>query len=85
MSGLTIYTLRNCDTCRRAVQWLQARRVVFDEKPVRETPPGPDELAAMLVAQGGEVRRLFNTAGAEYRALKLGDRLDGMDQAAALG
>lgn len=79
--GITVYTLKNCDTCRRAVKWLTARGLVFEERPIRETPPGVAELKAMLAALGGERRRLFNTAGGDYRELKLGEKLDAMTDA----
>lgn len=84
MSRVTVYTLRNCDTCRRAVKWLQARELAVVEKPIRETPPGPAELGAMLAAYGGELRLLCNTSGRDYRELKLGEKLTAMTQAEAL-
>lgn len=84
MSALTIYTLRNCSTCRAAVKWLEAHRIAFHEKPIRETPPGPAELRTMLAGQQGEMRRLFNTSGQEYRALGLAEKLPRMSAAEAL-
>jgi len=42
------------------------------------------ELRVMLAAQGGEVRKLFNTSGRDYRALGLGEKLPAMTEAAAL-
>lgn len=81
---LRIYTLANCDTCRRAVKWLRAHAVAFEEKAIRATPPKPAELRAVLAAVSGERARLFNRSGAEYRALKLGDTLPQLDDAAAL-
>lgn len=85
MSGLTAYTLANCDTCRRAVKWLRAHDLRFVEKPIRETPPTRPELLAMLAAQGGELRRLFNTSGRDYRELKLGEKLPGLSEDEVLG
>jgi arsenate reductase len=81
---VTIYTLARCSTCRAAVQWLQEQGVPFVEKPIRETPPAPAELQAMLAAQGGELRRLFNTSGLEYRALGLAQRWPQLGEAEAL-
>ena len=75
MSRLAVYTLANCDTCRRAVKWLRARGQDFEERPIRDTPPTRAELRTMLAAQGGDRRRLFNTAGREYRELKLAEKL----------
>jgi arsenate reductase (glutaredoxin) len=84
VSNLTLYTLRQCSTCRAAVKWLEARGVVFTEKAIRETPPTIVELQAMLAAHGGEVRRLFNSSGLEYRALGMAKKLPAMKTEAAI-
>lgn len=81
---LKIYTLSNCDTCRRATKWLRAHDVAFDERPIRETPPTREELRTALAAAKGEVRKLFNTAGREYRARKISETLPRMNEAEAL-
>jgi arsenate reductase len=82
--GITLYTLKNCDTCRQAAKWLAARSLSFEERAIRETPPTVAELKIMLAALGGERRRLFNTSGRDFRELKLGDKVDGMTEAEAL-
>jgi arsenate reductase (glutaredoxin) len=84
MPTLKIYTLATCATCRRAVHWLRAQGIAFDERPIRETPPKPAELRAVLVAQGGKLRALFNVSGRDYREQKLGDKLPAMSEAGAL-
>lgn len=84
MTPLIVYTYANCDTCRRAVKWLRDRGLDFDERPIRETPPTRGELAAMLAAQGGELRKLFNTSGRDYREQQLGEKLPALSPAVAL-
>ena len=84
MGPFKIYTYANCDTCRRAVKWLRAHNLDFDEQPIREIPPSAAELRTMLAAQGGDLRRLFNTSGRDYREQKLGEKLPAMSEAAAL-
>jgi arsenate reductase (glutaredoxin) len=81
---MRIYTLSNCDTCRDAMKWLRGRGLDFEERAIRETPPTPDELRTMLVAYDGEVRRLFNTAGRDYREQGLGEKLPTLTAAAAI-
>jgi arsenate reductase (glutaredoxin) len=81
---LKIYTYGNCSTCRQALQWLRAEGLAFTERPIRETPPTRAELERMLAAQGGEVRRLCNTSGRDYRELKLGEKLPGLGAGAVL-
>lgn len=80
---LKIYTLANCDTCRAATKWLRAHDVAFEERAIRETPPTLAELRTMLAAQKGELRKLFNTSGRDYREQKLGEKLPAMTQSAA--
>jgi len=81
---LKVYTLGKCSTCRAATNWLRAHALAFEERPIREQPPASAELRAMLAAHHGEVRRLFNTSGLEYRAQKLSEKLPAMTERAAL-
>ncbi len=81
---ITVYTLAQCSTCRDATRWLRAHGIEFVEKPIRETPPTFAELRTMLAHQRGELRRLFNSSGMEYRALALKDKLPAMSEAEAL-
>lgn len=82
-SPIVVYTYAKCSTCRNATQWLREHGLEFEERPIRETPPTLDELRAMLAAQGGEIRRLFNTSGMDYRAQNLAVVLPGLNEAAA--
>jgi len=84
MSSLVIYTYAKCSTCRDAVKWLQARGLAFEERPIRETPPSLPELRTMLAAQPGGLKRLFNTSGLDYRAMKMNEKLPAMSEDAAL-
>lgn len=81
---LKIYAYAKCETCRKALKFLRASGVAFKEVPIRETPPDRTELRAMLNAQGGGIRRLFNTSGRDYKALGLGGKLPSMSAAEAL-
>ncbi len=83
-SPVILYTYSKCSTCRDAVAWLRDRGVAFDEKPVYETPPSKAELRTMLVHQGGEMKRLFNTSGLEYKALDLKSRFGSLTEGEAL-
>jgi arsenate reductase (glutaredoxin) len=81
---LIIYTYANCSTCRDATKWLKAREIPFKERPIRETPPNLTELRAMLAAFEGQITRLFNTSGDEYRALGLKSKMPGLSPGEAL-
>ena len=84
MSRLTAYLHPTCSTCQKARDWLAAHGLAYVEKDIRSTPPTPAELRAMLAAQGGERRKLFNTSGLEYRGQGLAAKLPELDDAAAL-
>lgn len=81
---LTIYTLAQCSTCRDATKWLRTHGIEFTEKPIRETPPGVAELRRMLAFQSGNLRKLFNSSGLEYRALRMSEKLPSLSEAEAL-
>lgn len=75
---LTVYAYRGCDTCRKALKWLNERGVGHQVKAIRETPPSADELRTALATTGGDLRPLFNTSGADYREMGLKEKLPGM-------
>jgi arsenate reductase len=83
---ISVYAYKGCDTCRKALKWLSERGIPHEVKAIRETPPTVAELNAAVVVFGGDLRRLFNTSGGDYRELGLKDKLPAMtaDQAVAL-
>jgi arsenate reductase len=74
---MKIYTYSNCSTCRKATKWLKEQNLAFEELPIRETPPGVDELRKMF-DHVGDLKKLFNTSGQDYRALGMKDKLPSM-------
>lgn len=81
---MRVYTYKPCSTCRKATQWLVDNGFEFDEMPIRETPPSTDELMQMLEVYNGEIRRLFNTSGVDYREMGMKDKLPHMSREEAL-
>ena len=81
---LTVYAYQKCSTCRDALKWLTARGIPHEVKAIRETPPSVTELETVLAATGGDIRKLFNTSGVDYRELGLKDKLPSMSEAEAL-
>jgi arsenate reductase len=81
---LKVYAYEKCSTCRKALKFLDACDVSYTTVPIREQPPTKTELRQMLLFYGGDIRRLFNTAGADYRALNLKEKLPKMSAAKAI-
>lgn len=83
-SPLVFYAYAKCSTCRDAARWLRERGVSFVERPIYEQPPTAAELRAMLRHQSGQLRRLFNTSGIQYRERGLAAKLPTLSEAEAL-
>ena len=81
---LKLYAYQGCSTCRNATKWLKQHDIAFNEIAIRETPPSVAELRSALDACGGDIRRLFNASGMDYRALGMKDKLPTMTTDAAL-
>lgn len=75
---MKIFTYKNCSTCKKATKWLNEQGITFEEIAIRETPPNVAELNQMLAYKGGELRKLFNTSGGDYRELNMKDKLPTM-------
>lgn len=84
MSNLKIYLYSKCDTCRKAKRYLTENGVDFTAISIRETPPSLSELQQMLEAFGGEVRKLFNTSGMDYRQGNYKEKLKTLSNEQAL-
>jgi arsenate reductase (glutaredoxin) len=83
MKRLKIYEYGKCDTCRKALRFLEKRRVEIDQVDITITPPSIKELQAMLT-HVKEVRKLFNTSGLVYKEMKLAEKLPRMSEEEAL-
>ena len=72
---LKVYHYKGCDTCRKALKYLDAKKIAYKPVPIRDTPPSKAELKKMLACYDGELKRLFNTSGQDYRALGIKDQI----------
>ena len=75
---MKLYTYKNCGTCRKAVKYLESRGEEVEAIPIRDQPPGKAELKKMLKIYQGELKKMFNTSGQDYRALDMKNRLPSM-------
>jgi arsenate reductase (glutaredoxin) len=80
---MKLFTYNKCSTCRKATKWLNEHHIAFEELPIRETPPSVGELRQML-DHTGDLKKLFNTSGQDYRALGMKDKLPAMSTEEAL-
>lgn len=81
---IRVYVYSGCDSCKKALKWLDAEGIEYDAIPIREIPPSVSELKQMLAYRQGELKSLFNTAGGDYRAMEMKTRLPHLSEEAAL-
>jgi arsenate reductase (glutaredoxin) len=77
---IVIYVYQKCGTCRKALKWLTLNQIPHEVKSIRETPPLPHEIQSALLALNGDIRKIFNTSGIDYRALDLKSQMATMSE-----
>lgn len=75
-----VYIYQKCSTCRDALKWLEVHGIRHQTFAIRETPPTPAELKAALSILGGDVKKLINTSGMDYRALGMRETLPSLSE-----
>ena len=81
---MKLYQYPKCSTCRKATKFLNEKNVEFISIDITEQPPTAAELNSMLNSYEGNIRKLFNTSGVQYRDLKLKDKLPNMSNEQAI-
>lgn len=71
----TLYGLKNCDTCRKAMKWMAQQGIEAALVDVRRDGVSPDRLAAWGGTVGWDV--LVNKRGTTWRALSDGEKAQG--------
>jgi arsenate reductase (glutaredoxin) len=79
---MKLYSYNKCGTCRKAIRFLEDRKVQFELFDITETPPKKHILKAAIKAKG--LKKLFNTSGIQYRELKIKDKLATMTDGQAI-
>lgn len=80
---ITLYGIKNCDTCRKARKWLTAEGIAHQYHDFREDGLDAKDLRGWIAALGWET--LLNTRGTTWRNLPRADRENlTPDKAAAL-
>ena len=81
---MKLYQYKKCSTCRKASKFLEENGIEFSSLDITEQPPTVAELEVMLSSYGGEIRKLFNTSGVQYRELNMKEKLPTMEAKQAL-
>jgi len=79
-----IYEYSGCSTCKKALKFLDQKKVSYEKIAIVDQPPTVAELKKMLGYQNGELKKLFNTSGQLYREMKISDKLPSLSEGEAL-
>jgi arsenate reductase len=79
-----VYQYPKCSTCRKALKWLDARRVKYDKSDLVLEPIPLAKLKDLHKRSGLPVGRFFNTSGESYRSGDFKTRLPKLSDAEAL-
>jgi arsenate reductase (glutaredoxin) len=64
---IQVYGIPNCGTCKKAIAWLQDKKIDFEFINTKDYPPTKTAIASWVEALGSKPMR--NTSGQSYRAL----------------
>lgn len=81
---MKFYQYPKCSTCVKARKYLESKLIEAYTVNIAEQAPTLDELELMLASYEGNVRKLFNTSGMQYRELNMKERLPTMSSGEAL-
>ena len=81
---MKVYAYKNCDTCRKAKKFLETEGIDYELISIREQPPTKSELKTMLACYEGNIQKLFNTSGGDYKSMNMKEKLPGMSKSEAI-
>jgi arsenate reductase len=73
-----VYEYANCSTCKKALKFLDTKKVDYTKIAIVEKPPTEAELKKMLQylkSEGKTIKNLFNTSGQVYREMNMSEKL----------
>lgn len=77
---MTVLCYKKCTTCKRALSWLDAHGISYEERAIKEENPTKEELREWYGKSGLPLKRFFNTSGNLYKELQLKDKLPQMTE-----
>ena len=77
---MLVLAYRKCSTCIKALNWLEANGIAFEERAIKEQNPTYEELKEWYQMSGLPLKKFFNTSGLIYKDLGLKDKLPTMSE-----
>jgi arsenate reductase len=76
--AVKVYEYANCSTCKKALKFLDTKKVDYAKVAIVDKPPSETELKKMLQflkSEGKTIKNLFNTSGQLYREMNMSEKL----------
>lgn len=77
---MKVLVYRRCSTCMKALKWLDANQISYEERPIVEENPSYEELKEWYEKSGLPLKKFFNTSGVLYKEMGLKDKLGSMSE-----
>ena len=77
---LIVYCYSKCSTCKKALKWLDEKKIKHEVIDIKEDHPDEKTLRKYYAVSGLPLKRFFNTSGMQYRELELSKKLPGMSE-----
>lgn len=77
---MKVLVYRKCSTCQKALKWLDAHGISFEERAIVEEHPTYEELKEWYKKSGMPLKKFFNTSGNLYKQMNLKDKLKDMSE-----
>lgn len=77
---MVVLVYRKCSTCIKALKWLEAKGISYEERAIVENNPTYEELKEWYEKSGLPLKKFFNTSGVLYKEMKLKDKLPSMSE-----
>ena len=68
---MKVLVYRKCSTCQKALKWLEAHEIAFEERAIVEENPTYEELKEWHAMSGFPLKKFFNTSGMLYKQMQL--------------
>jgi len=72
---LKVYCYNRCSTCKKALKWLDEKKIAYELIDIKENHPDEETLKEYYKISGLPLKRFFNTSGIPYRELGLSKKL----------
>lgn len=77
---MVVLVYRKCSTCVKALKWLEAKGISYEERAIVENNPTYEELKEWYEKSGLPLKKFFNTSGVLYKEMKLKDKIPSMSE-----